>query len=281
MLESELRELLEAVRTGRVALDDALAKLRDLPFADLGMARVDHHRQLRTGFPEVILCQGKTPDEVAQIAAHMSARGVGVLGTRCSTEAFARVRAVQPTATYNERGRTFRIAPSAPRSVPGRVAVITAGTSDLAVAEEAAETLSALGVELERLYDVGVAGLHRLLAGRDVLMRCDILIVIAGMEGALASVVAGVAGKPTIAVPTSVGYGAAFGGLAALLGMLNSCAVGVTVVNIDNGFGAAAAAALYLRTLRSDAAAPCPSGKTTASGRTNSGADGGRRASNP
>jgi len=252
MLESDLKDLLEGVQTGTVSLADALAKLRDLPFADLGMARVDHHRQLRAGFPEVILCQGKTPEEVARIASHMSERGVGVLGTRCSVEAFAHVLAAAPAATYNERGRAFRIAPRATVSLPGRVAVITAGTSDLAVAEEAAETLTALGVEYEHLYDVGVAGLHRLLASRDVLTRCDILIVIAGMEGALASVVAGVAGKPTIAVPTSVGYGAAFGGLAALLGMLNSCAVGVTVVNIDNGFGAAAAAALYLRTLQGD-----------------------------
>ena len=258
MQESDLRKLLEAVRAGNVPLDEALAKLRDLPFADLGMARVDHHRQLRGGFPEVILCQGKTPDEVAQIASHMSGRGVGVLGTRCSKEAFAHVLAVEPAATYNERGRTFRIAPNTTASLPGRVAVITAGTSDLAVAEEAAETLKALGVEYEHLYDVGVAGLHRLLANREVLTRCDILIVIAGMEGALASVVAGVAGKPTIAVPTSVGYGAAFGGLAALLGMLNSCAVGVTVVNIDNGFGAAAAAALYLRTLRGETMRAAP-----------------------
>jgi len=252
MRETDLRALLQAVRTGDVPLDDAVEKLRDLPFADLGMARVDHHRQLRAGFPEVILCQGKTPDEVAQIASHMSERGVGVLGTRCSPEAFARVVAVEPAATYNERGRTFRIAPSTTPRMPGSVAVITAGTSDLVVAEEAVETLKALGVDHEHLYDVGVAGLHRLLASRDVLTRSDILIVIAGMEGALASVVAGVAGKPTIAVPTSIGYGAAFGGLAALLGMLNSCAVGVTVVNIDNGFGAAAAAALYLRALRSD-----------------------------
>ncbi len=249
MRESDLRDLLESVRNGTVDTHEALEKLRDLPFADLGVARVDHHRQLRLGFPEVILCEGKTPDEVATIATHMAERGSGVLGTRCSSEAFAKVRAQVPRATYNERGRTFRVAADSPTRVPGRVAVITAGTSDLGVAEEAAETLTALGVEVERLSDVGVAGLHRLLASREVLARSDILIVIAGMEGALASVVCGIAGKPTIAVPTSVGYGAAFGGLAALLGMLNSCAVGVTVVNIDNGFGAAAAATLHLRAL--------------------------------
>lgn len=259
MLESELRELLEAVRSGDVQLDVAMEKLRDLPFADIGVARVDHHRQLRLGFPEVILCDGKTPDEVARIAAQIATRGTAVLGTRCSPDAFARVRAQLPRAAYNERGRTFRVAvdraaADGPQRIPGRVALITAGTSDLAVAEEAAETLSAFGVEFERLYDVGVAGLHRLLASRDVLSRSDILVVIAGMEGALASVVAGMAGRPTIAVPTSVGYGASFGGLAALLGMLNSCAVGVTVVNIDNGFGAAAAATLYLRTLKGEPA---------------------------
>jgi len=252
MLESELQELLDGVRAGRIGTAEALQRLRDLPFADLGIARVDHHRQLRVGFPEVILCEGKTPDEVATIAAHMAERGDGVLGTRCAPEIFAAVHARLPQAVYNERGRTFRVAPAQQRRVRGRVGVVTAGTSDLRVAEEAVETLRAAGVAAETVYDVGVAGLHRLLASRDVLDACDILIVAAGMEGALASVVAGMTGKPTIAVPTSVGYGASFGGLAALLGMLNSCAVGVTVVNIDNGFGAAAAAALYLRRLRGE-----------------------------
>ena len=252
MFEAELRELLDGVRAGRIGTAEALERLRDLPFADLGIARVDHHRQLRLGFPEVILCEGKTPEEVVAIAAHMAERGSGVLGTRCAPEAFAAVRARLPQAIHNERGRTFRLPPAQARRLRGRVAVITAGTADLQVAEEAVETLRAAGVAAETLYDVGVAGLHRLLAGREQLEACDILIVVAGMEGALASVAAGMSGKPTIAVPTSVGYGASFGGLAALLGMLNSCAVGVTVVNIDNGFGAAAAAALYLRKLRGE-----------------------------
>jgi len=252
MREADLQELLEAVRAGRVSTTDALTRLRDLPFADLGVARVDHHRQLRLGFPEVILCEGKTAAEVATIAAHLAERGGGVLGTRCAPATFAAVQERLPGAVYNSRGRTFRLPAAAPRRLRGRVGVVTAGTSDLAVAEEAVETLRAIGVETETLYDVGVAGLHRLLASRDRLDACDLLIVIAGMEGALASVVAGMSGKPTIAVPTSVGYGASFGGLAALLGMLNSCAVGVTVVNIDNGFGAAAAAALLLGKLRGE-----------------------------
>jgi hypothetical protein len=255
MLEAELRALLEAVRAGRTSPDDAVERLRDLPFADLGMAHVDHHRQLRSGFPEVIFCSGKTPDEIATIAAHLAERGSAVLGTRCSPEAFESVRARLPGAAYNARGRVFQLPAREPRRLRGRVAVITAGTSDRAVAEEAIETLRATGAECEPLYDVGVAGIHRLLSYRDKLAACDILIVIAGMEGALASVAAGLSGKPTIAVPTSVGYGASFGGVAALLGMLNSCAVGVTVVNIDNGFGAAAAASLYLHQLRGEESA--------------------------
>jgi NCAIR mutase (PurE)-related protein len=250
--EDALKALLEDVRAGRTPPEDALARLRDLPFADLGVARVDHHRQVRVGMPEVLFCDGKTPAEITTIAVHMAERGVAVLGTRCSPEAFAAVKAQLPEAVYNPRGRVFRLPKPEPRRLRGRVAVVTAGTSDLGVAEEAVETLRALGVEADSLYDVGVAGLHRLLADRDRLAACDIHIVIAGMEGALASVAAGVTGKPTIAVPTSVGYGASFGGVAALLGMLNSCAVGVTVVNIDNGFGAAAAAALYLRQLRGE-----------------------------
>lgn len=247
MHEPDLQELLEDVRAGRVGPEEALARLRDLPFADLGVARVDHHRQLRVGFPEVILCEGKTAEEVATIAAHMSERGTGVLGTRCTPDTVELVRAKLPQAVYNERARTFRIPGKEPPRVEGRVGVVTAGTSDLHVAEEAVETLQATGVPSECLYDVGVAGIHRLLASRETLDACDILIVVAGMEGALASVVAGMSGKPTIAVPTSVGYGASFGGLAALLGMLNSCAVGVTVVNIDNGFGAGVTASLIDR----------------------------------
>ncbi len=253
MREHELEALLDAVRAGRTSVADALVRLRDLPFADLGFATVDHHRQMRLGMPEVIFCAGKTAEEVAGIAAHMAERGSAVLGTRCTPETFAAVHERLPRVTYNERGRVFRSLEPEPRRLGGRVAVVTAGTSDRSVAEEALETLAALGAPAEPVFDVGVAGLHRLLAHRDKLSGCDLQIVVAGMEGALASVAAGITGKPTIAVPTSVGYGASFNGVAALLGMLNSCAVGVTVVNIDNGFGAAAAAALLLRTLRGEA----------------------------
>jgi NCAIR mutase (PurE)-related protein len=249
MREEDLKQLLQSVEAGEMPVALALAQLRELPFADLGVAHVDHHRTLRSGFPEVILCEGKTPQEVATIAAHMAERGSVVLGTRCDAAAIAAVRAVLPEVHYNERGRIFRTRTPEPPRLPGRVAVVTAGTSDLGVAAEAVETLHAMGVENDLVCDVGVAGIHRLLAKREALAVCDILIVVAGMEGALASVAAGVLSKPTIAVPTSVGYGASFAGVAALLGMLNSCATGVTVVNIDNGFGAAAAAALLLRRL--------------------------------
>jgi hypothetical protein len=250
--ESDLRELLEAVRAGRQPVEEALGRLRDLPFADLGFAHVDHHRGLRIGFPEVIFCEGKAAPEVATIAAHLAERGCAVLGTRCSPDVFAVVQKQLPQALYNPRARVFRLPEPVPRPLRGRVAVVTAGTSDLPVAEEAVETLRALGAPAETIFDVGVAGLHRLLAHRERLAACDLQIVVAGMEGALASVAAGLTGKPTIAVPTSIGYGASFGGVAALLGMLNSCAVGVTVVNIDNGFGAAAAAAVLLRQLRGE-----------------------------
>jgi NCAIR mutase (PurE)-related protein len=250
MREDDLRTLLAALRDGAVDLEAAFARLRDLPFADLGVAHVDHHRQMRVGFPEAIFCAGKTADEVARIAAHLAERGSPVVGTRCAPDVYEAVRARVPGVVYNARGRVFRSEQPAPERLLGKVAVVTAGTSDLGVAEEAAETLRALGAPCETIYDVGVAGLHRLLAHRERLGACDVQIVVAGMEGALASVAAGLTGKPTIAVPTSVGYGASFGGVAALLGMLNSCAVGVTVVNIDNGFGAAAAAALWIRQLR-------------------------------
>jgi len=256
MREDELKHLLTRVEAGKLPVDEAMAQLRELPFADLGVAHVDHHRTLRSGFPEVILCQGKTPQEVATIASHMAERGSLVLGTRCDRETFEAVRAVVPDLVYSERGRVFRTTKPEPPRLPGRVAVVTAGTSDLGVAEEAVETLRAMGVENQLVCDVGVAGIHRLLAKRDALADSDILIVVAGMEGALASVAAGVLAKPTIAVPTSIGYGASFSGVAALLGMLNSCATGVTVVNIDNGFGAAAAAALLLRRLVLERPAP-------------------------
>ncbi len=241
MREDELRSLLEAVQSGRESAEAALARLRDLPFADLGVAHVDHHRALRVGMPEVIFCEGKTAGDVAHIAAHMAERGSAVLGTRCSPEVFAAVQARLPRAVYNERGRVFRMPEPAPVPLRGRVAVVTAGTSDLAVAEEAMETLRALGAPCESIYDVGVAGLHRLMGKRVELDACSGLIVVAGMEGALPSVVGGLSSKPIVGVPTSVGYGVHLAGLTPLFAMLTSCASGLVVVNVNNGFGAAMA----------------------------------------
>ena len=219
----------------------------DAPFVDLGFARVDLDRRRRTGFPEVIFGQGKTPAEVARIAQVILERETVLLATRISREQFDAVQVEFPTAVYHERARCLTIER---QPLPKRklsVAVVAAGTSDLPVAEEAAITLEIFGNKVERIYDAGVAGLHRLLVETDRLRECAVLIVVAGMEGALPSVVAGLVDKPVIAVPTSTGYGASFGGLAALLGMLNSCGSGVTVVNIDNGFGAAYAAATINR----------------------------------
>ena len=212
-------------------------------FVNLGFARVDTDRRRRCGFPEVIFCQGKTPVEVAAIAQTILAHDPVVLGTRATPEHFAAVAAALPEARYHDRARCLVVERAPLPKSTGTVGVLCAGTSDLPVAEEAAVTLETFGQTVERITDVGVAGLHRLLAVRDRLDACRVLIVVAGMEGALPSVVAGLVSVPVIAVPTSVGYGASFGGLAALLGMLNSCGSGVTVVNIDNGFGAAYAAA--------------------------------------
>ncbi len=217
------------------------------PFVDLGFARVDTDRRRRCGFPEVIFCQGKTPPEVAAIARTILAHEPVVLGTRATLEHFAAVAAEFPAARHHERARCIVVERAPLPRLAGRVGVICAGTSDLPVAEEAAVTLETFGNPVDRITDVGVAGLHRLLAVRDRLAACRVLVVVAGMEGALPSVVAGLVDVPVIAVPTSIGYGASFGGLAALLGMLNSCGSGVTVVNIDNGFGAAYAAATINR----------------------------------
>jgi NCAIR mutase (PurE)-related protein len=240
-----LRALLDEVARGETAPEIAEQRLRWTPSEELGFATVDHHRTLRHGFPEVIFGAGKTPAQLAAIAEHIAARGDGLLVTRLSDEGAEALSAVLPAVEVNPLGRTAYLAPTEPaeRRTRGPVLVVTAGTSDLPVAEEAAATLHAFGNPVERLTDVGVAGLHRILSAGDVLQRASVVIVVAGMEGALPSVVGGLVAAPVIAVPTSVGYGAAFGGLAALLGMLNSCASGVTVVNIDNGFGAAVAAA--------------------------------------
>jgi NCAIR mutase (PurE)-related protein len=260
-----LRTLLDDVRRGTVSPDEAFNTLRHLPYEELGFAKVDHHRALRQGFPEVIYAEGKTPSQVASIAAAIHQKGATVLATRASAEQFTAVTELVPGAQWFEQARIIR-APGADISVSnasgiegdtaeaasvtsqGLVGVICAGTTDIPVAEEAALTVETMGAEVERIYDVGVAGLHRLLSFGPTLQRCDVLICVAGMEGALPSVVGGLVEIPVIAVPTSVGYGAAFGGVAALLGMLNSCAKGLAVVNIDNGFGAGAFAASILRT---------------------------------
>jgi pyridinium-3,5-biscarboxylic acid mononucleotide synthase len=241
-----LRDLLEQVQQGRLAAADAERQLReylrDLPFEDLGFARVDHHRALRQGFPEVVLGTGKTPAQIAAIAARIVARGHSLLVTRTDETAYEAVKAVVPEAGFNRQARAITLKKNDIEPGKGTILVAAAGTSDLPVAEEAAVSAELMGNQLERLYDVGVAGLHRLLSAHDRLTAARVIIVVAGMEGALPSVVAGLVDVPVVAVPTSVGYGASFGGLAALLGMLNSCASGVSVVNIDNGFGAATVA---------------------------------------
>lgn len=245
MTPERLRALLDAVAQGDLAVGEAERKLRWTPVEDLPFASVDHHRALRHGFPEVIFGAGKRPEQVLAIAERIAERQDGLLVTRVEPAAAELLAARIPGIELSSLGRTARLAPAHPseRRVRGPVAVVTAGTSDLPVAEEAAETLIAFGNPVQRVTDVGVAGLHRILAAGRVLQDAAVVIVVAGMEGALPSVVGGLIAAPVIAVPTSVGYGASFGGIAALLGMLNSCASGVTVVNIDNGFGAAAAAA--------------------------------------
>jgi NCAIR mutase (PurE)-related protein len=242
-----VRLLLEKVRDGKLEPEAAMESLRDLPFEELGFAKVDHHRAIRQGFPEVIFSSGKTPHQVAAIAASLHARGSTLLATRAEPHVYEAVKEVVPAAEYKAIGRIIYAIGEHPIQLQGKVGVICAGTSDMPVAEESACTLEVMGVNVERVYDVGVAGLHRLLRFRELMHNCDVLIAVAGMEGAMPSVAAGLVDTPVIAVPTSIGYGAAFGGLAALLGMLNSCANGVAVVNIDNGFGAAAFAASILR----------------------------------
>ncbi|HEX5725473.1 MAG TPA: nickel pincer cofactor biosynthesis protein LarB [Longimicrobiaceae bacterium] len=249
MTPERLRALLAEVAGGALSPEEAERRLAWQPVEDLGIARIDHHRALRQGFPEVVFGEGKTPDQLTAIAARIAARGEGLLATRLSPEGAAALRGALAGVELNPLARTAYLPPEHPpeRRVRGSVLVVTAGTGDLPVAEEAAVTARAFGNPVERLTDVGVAGLHRLLAAGDALQGAAVIIVAAGMEGALPSVVGGLVSVPVIAVPTSVGYGAAFGGLAALLGMLNSCAAGVTVVNIDNGFGAAAAASRICR----------------------------------
>ncbi|MBI4950676.1 MAG: nickel pincer cofactor biosynthesis protein LarB [Myxococcales bacterium] len=239
---SRLRELLARVQTGALDVDTALGELGDLPYRDLGFASVDHHRALRHGAPEVVFGAGKTAEQIVHIAAEVLRGGHNLLVTRLDADKATALAAAQPGLRYAAAARVARLEPTPPRARPCRhVAVVCAGTSDIPCAEEAVETLEALGLEPRRTYDVGVAGLHRLLDRVPDLRTASAAIVLAGMEGALPSVVGGLVGCPVVAVPTSIGYGAAFGGLTALFGMLTSCASGVTVVNIDNGFGAAMA----------------------------------------
>ncbi len=242
-----IRRIFVEVRKGRLAPDEAVDRLRHLPFEDLGFAKVDHHRALRAGMPEVILGEGKSPVQVAQIFSRLAKHGGNILATRTSPQQFAAVRKKAPKAEYRELARAVVLRREQKKYGKGSIAVVSAGTSDIPVAEEAVVTAEVMGNEVERLYDVGVAGIHRLLANRGALTRARVVIVCAGMEGALPSVVGGLIGVPVIAVPTSVGYGAAFNGLAALLGMMNSCASNVSVVNIDNGFGAGYVASLINR----------------------------------
>jgi len=244
---AQLAALLHDVAEGRVAPETAVDRLRHFPFEELPFARVDHHRVLRQGHPEVVFCEGKTAEQVVAIAQSLVAAGGGFLGTRANEAVATALRVQFPGMQWNPLGRTVYLPPETGTvRKTGTILVVTAGTSDLSVAEEAAVTAEAFGHGVVRLPDVGVAGLHRLLSANDRLQEADVVIVVAGMEGALPSVVGGLVRVPVIAVPTSVGYGASFGGLAALLAMLNSCAAGVTVVNIDNGFGAAAAASRIL-----------------------------------
>ena len=243
MRRERVRELLDQVASGSMDVSQALAALSFEPAESLGFATIDHHRTLRQGFPEVVYGAGKTPEQICAIAGRIAERGDGVLVTRLPAGAAERLAVEFPAIEINELARTaYLVGTSEPVRGTGTVAVVTAGTSDLPVAEEAAVTLGALGDCVSRITDVGVAGIHRVLGKRDEFLSAAVVIVVAGMDGALPSVVGGLVRSPVIAVPTSVGYGASFGGIAALLTMLNSCAAGVTVVNIDNGFGAAVAA---------------------------------------
>ena len=238
MNADSLKLLLESVKDGKVSVDDAVSELKKLPFEDLGYAKVDHHRNIRNGYPEVIFSQGKTVEQIKGIVNRLMEKNNNIMATRAGRDVYKGIKEITDDAVYYD---VARIVVVKRRDVPvsdKAIAVITAGTSDIPVAEEAVITAETMGNRVERIYDAGVAGIHRLFANMDTIMKANVLVVVAGMEGALASVVGGMVDKPVIAVPTSVGYGANFGGLSALLTMLNSCASGVGVVNIDNGFGA-------------------------------------------
>ena len=248
MNPDRVRELLDQVRRGTLSVEQAFQQLRSLPFRDLGFARVDGHRALRCGFPEVIFCQGKRTEEIARIAESIMESGNNLLATRATPEDFAALAAKFPDAAYHERARVITVKRIERPKPEGAILVLTAGTADIPVAEEARLTAEMMDNKVEVLYDVGVAGIHRLFSSHDAIQRAAVLIVVAGMEGALASVVGGLVDRPVIGVPTSVGYGASFSGIAPLLTMLNSCAASVCVVNIDNGFGAGYVASLINHT---------------------------------
>lgn len=251
MDQQKLEKLLHSLAQREITVDQVLAELKKLPYQDLGFAKIDHHRSIRCGFPEVIFCAGKRPEQIAEIFQRLARTHQTVLGTRANRRAYQAVRELCPDVQYFPVARCLvRGIPEKP-VLPGKVLVISAGTADLPVAEEAVICARAMGNSVEQLFDVGVSGLHRLLDHQDMLYRAAVVIVVAGMEGALPGVVGGLTDRPVIAVPTSVGYGASFGGLAALLTMLNSCAAGVGVVNIDNGFGAAALATAINRSIHS------------------------------
>jgi NCAIR mutase (PurE)-related protein len=238
MNAGELEKILKAISKGTMSVDAAMEKLRDFPYTDLGFARIDHHRELRTGYPEIVYCAGKTNEQVRAIFSAMEVHGNNIIGTRAGKDMFEYISPFFPDAVFYETARIISIRKKEIVPPSSRIAVITAGTSDIPVAEEAAVTAELLGNNVVRIYDAGVAGIHRLVDKLPEIRGCRVSVVIAGMEGALASVVGGLVNMPVIAVPTSVGYGASFEGLSALLAMLTSCAAGVTVVNIDNGFGA-------------------------------------------
>jgi hypothetical protein len=240
----EVEKLLTDVKQGKTSVDDALEVLKNFPYTDLGFARIDHHREIRTGYPEIVYCAGKTIEQVKEIFRVMSERENNAVGTRASQEMYDAVKSIIPEAVYYKIAGIISVQKKKPHTPDSLIAVITAGTSDMPVAEEAAVTAELLGNNVIRIYDAGVAGIHRLVDKLPEIRKCKVVIVIAGMEGALASVVGGLVDKPVIAVPTSVGYGANFGGISALLAMLTSCSSGVTVVNIDNGFGAGFSASM-------------------------------------
>lgn len=240
----EVEKLLNNVKSGETSIVEALSVLKDFPYTDLGFARIDNHREIRTGYPEIIYCAGKTIDQVREIFSVMAAKENNVFGTRANTEMFEAVKGILNDAVYYPMARIISLQKKKPVPPASSIAIITAGTSDMPVAEEAAITAELLGNNVVRIYDAGVAGIHRLVDKLPEIRSCRVVIVIAGMEGALASVVGGLVDKPVIAVPTSVGYGANFGGISALLAMLTSCSTGVTVVNIDNGFGAGFSASM-------------------------------------